>query len=78
MAFEEAPLFNSIKLSVIVVLVVALVTVVPLTVRLPVISTFLVTVRSCPIVTSLGRPIVNVLLEAVVLISFAVPLITNT
>ena len=78
MAFEPAPLFNSIRLSAIVVLVVALVTVVPLTVRLPVISTFLVTVRSCPIVTSSGSAIVNVLLEAVVVISFAVPLITNT
>ena len=59
-------------------LVVALVTVVPLTVRLPVIVAFLVTVRSLPIVTSLGRPIVNVLLEAVVSISLFVPLITNT
>ena len=35
-AFELAPLFNSIRLSDITVLVVAIVVVVPLTVRLPV------------------------------------------
>src|SRR5210317_31717 len=67
LAFEAAPEFNSNRVSSTVVFVVAKVVVVPLTVRFP------VTVKSLPIVTSLGSPTVTVEPVAEVSISFDVP-----
>ena len=74
LAFDPAPEFNSSNESDIVVLVVATVVVVPFTVKLPVITAFLVTVKSLPIVTSSGCEIVTVPELSATLISFEVPL----
>ena len=71
------PLPNSISLSAITVFVVFAVVVVPFTVRLPVITAFLVTAKSLPIVTSSGCEIVTVPELSVTAISFDVPEIVN-
>ena len=55
-------------------LVVATVVVVPFTVKLPVIVAFLVTVKSCPIVTSFGKPTVTVPELSETSTSFEIPL----
>ena len=73
LAFDP-PEFNSSNESDIVVLVVATVVVVPFTVKLPVIVAFLVTVKSCPIVTSFGKPTVTVPELSETSTSFEVPL----
>ena len=75
LAFVAAPELSSKRLSDIVVLVVDTVVVVPFTVRLP------VTVRSFPIVTSLGKPIVTVAVsepEPDTSISLVLPKILDT
>ena len=62
-------------------LVVDIEVVEPLTVKLPVMVAFLLTVRSCPIVTSSGRPTTAGLPsvpEPVTSTSFAVPAIVAT
>ena len=71
------PLPNSISLSDITEFVVASVVVVPLTVKLPVITAFLVTAKSLPIVTSSGCEIVTVPELSATVISFDVPEIVN-
>ena len=68
LAFEPAPLFNSIIVSETLLFVVLTVVVVPLTVKFP------VTVNAPPIVTSSGKPIVIVLSLTAVFTSFEVPL----
>ena len=71
------PLPNSISLSEMTVFVVFAVVVVPFTVKLPVITAFLVTAKSLPIVTSSGCEIVTVPELSATVISFDVPEIVN-
>ena len=71
------PLPNSISLSAMTVFVVFAVVVVPFTVKLPVITAFLVTAKSLPIVTSSGCEIVTVPELSATVISFDVPEIVN-